>query len=1247
MKKRLFTKVLSVLLLIVMSVFGFVGCGGDGEVVEKTIALDTTTKELVVGDSFTLTATTTPADAQVVWSTSNEAIATVENGTVTAISAGTATVTAQNDTATATCEITVKAKPVVETKEYTVVFKDGNSELKSVKVKEGESVSYNGVLPSKVATEQYSYVFSGWSLSADGEVVDISTVVVDADKTFYAIFAETVREYKVTWNIDGATTDNQVAYGATPAYTGTTPTKPTVGNTSYTFIGWASSLSGEVLDTFPTVTGDVTYYAVFDEVTAQTKFTVTWKNGDTVLKTDVDVEFETLPTYTGDVPTKEMTTEVEYVFAGWATSADGEKLDTLPEVTANVTYYAVFSETARKYAITWVVEGEESETQVAYGSVPAYEGTPVKADSTECSYKFVGWALTVDGEKLDTLPEVSGEATYYAVFDVDTIFESPKFTAGNIMYSVRTQEAFLPEGLLAQGVTLVSAELKIADATNEVGYKRVSAYEDGAWIHSALNTTTVTDEEENVKTVNVEDQNAIIAYTSEIELSNGEKYTVTIEVYAGIIDELSDFPLFFNNEATDAGVAPSTYGYYIVTKDLGDGTDELSFTQCAATDFEKTCGFNGVLNGLGHTLRFKLMSGGLVGMVIGNGAIENLGIIFEDATTTHYGVFGDITNGAPEIRNCYIEKTNIDFTRTTNFGIMYRPNGRLRLHNTVVYGFNVSLDVNAETIKLNETSSNSYVIHARANATDWVMATNYTKVINDGIENGSRELALTEIENVDAFNDAYWSKEDGRLIWKGLEMVTVTWVNGEETTSQTVTKGSVLTVQTLPNGTKTETEIISYYWSESEDGEKVVFAEKPTADATKTYYLVEKRDVRYYTVTWVIDGAQTTTNYEYNATASHDNPVKEDDEDYTYEFKGWSRSENGEVVELGAVTVDGIVYYAVFERTAITTATVVAEPVLYSTGDSKLFLPQEINFTLDATITIISTDEATTYYQNGEWVNTFALSTDEINANAIGYFDVNIIKGTDIYLATVKSYAGVIDELQDFAKFFSTDHDASAYPPPTYGNYVVIKNVGSLEEDLSITCSATPAYNVNKIAGFNGVVDGLGHTVQFNLVKGGLFGSILGNCIIKNLSIVFTDNTPGHYGVFGYWAEQNPEIINCYIAQQANHYQKTTTYGLMNQPWGRLVLKNTVVWGSPFTFTNVAGAGRTNISAKSQNAFVIWAPAATAGDTTVSANFTEVSTSGALTKDLSALDSKYWNTTDNKPSWKAATDNNYTVVAVA
>ena len=1230
MKKRLFTSVLSVLLLIVMSIFGLVGCGETQE--EKKIALDVTAKELVVGESFTLTATTTPVDAEVVWSTSDETIVTVENGTVTAISVGTATVTAKNDTVTATCEITVKEEPVVETKEYTVLFKNGESELKSIKVKEGESISYNGVVPSKVSTEQYSYTFSGWALSADGEVVDISTIPVDGDKTFYAIFTEAVREYTVTWNIDDKTTEDVVAYGATPEYKGTTPTKPTVGNTSYTFIGWASSLSGDVLEALSAVTGNVTYYAVFEEVTAQTKFTVTWKNGNTVLKTDVEVEFESLPVYTGEVPTKEMTTEVEYVFAGWATSVDGEKLDVLPEVTADVTYYAVFEEAARKYAITWVIEGAESISQVAYGTVPTYEGTPVKADSAECSYKFVGWALSVDGEAVETLPEVNGEAAYYAVFTVDTIFEAPKFTAGNIMYSARTQEAFLPEGLLAQDVTLVSVVLKIADETQEVGYTKVTAYENGAWIHNALNTTTVTDKEGNVSTVNVEEQNAVVGYTSEIELSNGDKYTVAIDVYAGVIDELSDFPLFFNNEATEAGYAPVTYGYYIVTKDLGTGSETLAFTQCANTDFSATCGFNGTLNGQGHTLRFKLTSGGLVGMVLGNGAIENLGIIFEDATSTKYGVFGYITSGAPEIRNCYIEQTNNHYAKTTNFGVMGRPSGKLRLHNTVVYGFNIGMDDALGSTTLNETSSNAYVIHARSGATDFAIATNYTKVINDGIENGSRELALTEIEDASAFNDAYWNKENGKLVWKGLEMVTVTWVNGEETTVKTFTKGSYLQAESLPIGTKTETEVVSYYWSDSENGERVSFTLQSKADADATYYMVEKTSVRYYTVTWVIDGVETTTNYEYNATAAHDAPVKEADVNYSYEFKGWSLSEDGELVELGAVTADGIVYYAVFERTAIVSAITIAEPILYSCADSQLFLPQEVEFALDETVTITSADEVTIYYQNGAWANTFALTTEQMQTNAIGSFDIKLVKGTDTYLATVKSYAGVIDELSDFPAFFNNDASA-AVAPNVYGYYIVTKNLGTGSEELAFTQTEGTDYSATN--GFNGVLDGQGYTLKFKLKSGGLVGMILGNAVIKNLSVVFEDATSTHYGVFGYMTNGAPEIRNCYIQQTNNHYQRTTLWGIMARPNGKLRLHNTVVFGSNIGFDSTWSNPAMNVS--SSNAFIIWARA-NASSFAIAGNFTEVSTTGALTSDLSVLDSNYWNTTDNKPSWKQAAD---------
>ncbi len=61
------------------------------------ITLDITEKEAFVGDSFTLTATVAPFDATdktVVWKSSDESVATVEDGTVSVISRGTVEITA-------------------------------------------------------------------------------------------------------------------------------------------------------------------------------------------------------------------------------------------------------------------------------------------------------------------------------------------------------------------------------------------------------------------------------------------------------------------------------------------------------------------------------------------------------------------------------------------------------------------------------------------------------------------------------------------------------------------------------------------------------------------------------------------------------------------------------------------------------------------------------------------------------------------------------------------------------------------------------------------------------------------------------------------------------------------------------------------------------------------------------------------------------------------------------------------------
>jgi uncharacterized protein YjdB len=77
-----------------------------------SVTLDRTSAELTVGDELTLTATVNPENAtnkNVTWSSSNPSVATISNGKVTALKAGSATiiVSSVDGGKTATCEVMV------------------------------------------------------------------------------------------------------------------------------------------------------------------------------------------------------------------------------------------------------------------------------------------------------------------------------------------------------------------------------------------------------------------------------------------------------------------------------------------------------------------------------------------------------------------------------------------------------------------------------------------------------------------------------------------------------------------------------------------------------------------------------------------------------------------------------------------------------------------------------------------------------------------------------------------------------------------------------------------------------------------------------------------------------------------------------------------------------------------------------------------------------------------------------------
>ena len=80
-------------------------------VVDPTaVSLNKESLKLEVGQAFTLNATVAPENAEISsieWTTSDAAVATVENGKITAKAAGTATITVKVGTLTATCAVTV------------------------------------------------------------------------------------------------------------------------------------------------------------------------------------------------------------------------------------------------------------------------------------------------------------------------------------------------------------------------------------------------------------------------------------------------------------------------------------------------------------------------------------------------------------------------------------------------------------------------------------------------------------------------------------------------------------------------------------------------------------------------------------------------------------------------------------------------------------------------------------------------------------------------------------------------------------------------------------------------------------------------------------------------------------------------------------------------------------------------------------------------------------------------------------
>ncbi|MBR1677537.1 MAG: InlB B-repeat-containing protein [Clostridia bacterium] len=146
-------------------------------------------------------------------------------------------------------------------------------------------------------------------------------------------------------------------------------------------------------------------------------YTITWKNGETVLETDNVVKEGSMPVYNGVLPTKEATEDGTYSFSGWSPA--------ITAVSADAVYTAQFTFVAyEKYTVNFVTDNnipistetvKKGEKVSRPASAPARDG-----------YKYYEW--TKDGDIYDFNESVT-ENTTLAVTYFKAVISPEEFMA--------------------------------------------------------------------------------------------------------------------------------------------------------------------------------------------------------------------------------------------------------------------------------------------------------------------------------------------------------------------------------------------------------------------------------------------------------------------------------------------------------------------------------------------------------------------------------------------------------------------------------------------------------------------------------------------------------------------------------------------------------------------------------------------------------------------------------------------------
>lgn len=297
---------------------------------------------------------------------------------------------------------------------YTFTFDKNGGNTPSATTITKEYNTAVGTLPTctRNADNTYTYAFAGWfdtSASSGGTQLTTTTKVI-SNKTWYARWTPTYKNYTVTWDGNGGTPSKS---SSSFHYNDALGTLPTATRTGYTFKGWSTSKTGTVnVSTTTKVTANVTYYAVWTINSYTWTFDANGGTGDTTKTLNYNATLSTLPT-----ASRASTAANNYTFAGWFdtdASTGGTQLTTSTKCTSNKTWYARWTASTRQYKLT-VTAGTGG--TVSGGGTYNYNASATLKATANSGYHFVKWSDS--NTSATRTVTVTKDATYTATFEQD------------------------------------------------------------------------------------------------------------------------------------------------------------------------------------------------------------------------------------------------------------------------------------------------------------------------------------------------------------------------------------------------------------------------------------------------------------------------------------------------------------------------------------------------------------------------------------------------------------------------------------------------------------------------------------------------------------------------------------------------------------------------------------------------------------------------------------------------------------